>query len=190
MGKSTLCNCISGIIPLIKGGMMRGDVLINGKSTKEQLIAQISTSLGMVFQDPDTQLFSPTVEDEIAFGPEKFMFSKKMKLNTELHWHYKKVGIENLRFQNPKHLSGGQKQLVALAATLSLGPEIIIFDEAMSQLDTKGTKMVKELIEKLKEEGKTIIMVEHDLDNLHLANRVKLLHDGKLVDFNGELEIT
>ncbi|OWZ83836.1 energy-coupling factor ABC transporter ATP-binding protein [Natranaerobius trueperi] len=185
-GKSTLCYCISGIIPLIKKGIIDGEVLIKGKSTKKVDISQVSTNLGIVFQNPDTQLFSPTVEDEIAFGPENMCFSRE-EIDKRVTSSLKKIGMEDFRFKNPKSLSGGQKQLIALASVLSLDPEILIFDEAMSQLDQNGKKMINELIATLRQEGKTIIMVEHDLDNLHMADRVKLLRTGELMDFNGEL---
>jgi len=183
-GKSTLCYCISGIIPLIKGGEMRGEVILNGTPTTELGLPKISRTLGIIFQNPDTQLFLPTVEDEIAFGPENFGLSPE-EIEKRITDSLNKVGLEKYRHKNPKELSGGEKQLVALASVLSLQPEILIFDEAMSQLDPEGREMVKDLILKLKKEGKTIITVEHDLDNLHVADRVKLLKKGKLTDFCG-----
>ncbi|ACB83932.1 energy-coupling factor ABC transporter ATP-binding protein [Natranaerobius thermophilus] len=185
-GKSTLCYCISGIIPLIKQGVMEGEVLINGRSTQELSLSQIATNLGIVFQNPETQLFSPTVEDEIAFGPENLCFARDA-IEKRVDESLKKVGMEQQRYKNPHHLSGGQKQLIALASVLSLNPKILIFDEAMSKLDPDGKKMIKDLIIDLKNEGRTIIMVEHDMANLNIADRVKLLDGGKLTDFTGSL---
>ena len=185
-GKSTLCYCLSGIIPHMRKGRLEGKVMIKGRSTSEMTIPEISTKLGILFQNPDTQLFSPTVEDEIAFGPEN-MGMTRSAIAKRIDDVLEKVGITKLRFKNPKELSGGEKQLVALTSVLSLDPEILIFDEAMSQLDSDGKKMMKKMISELKNQGKTLITIEHDFDNLRVADRVKLLKNGKLKDFNGEL---
>lgn len=182
-GKSTLCYCMSGIIPLIKKGTLEGEVLIKDVPASKMTIPQISKSLGIVFQNPDNQLFSPTVEDEIAFGPENFALPRE-EIAERIKRVLEMTGIEKHRYKNPRQLSGGEKQLVALSAVLSLDPDILIFDEAMSQLDTEGKARIKELILRLRKEGKTIVMVEHDPDNLHVADRIKLLHDGQLTDFN------
>jgi energy-coupling factor transport system ATP-binding protein len=186
IGKSTLCYCISGIIPHVYKGIMTGVVLIQGKSTLEVTLPEIATSLGIVFQNPDNQLFSPTVEDEIAFGPENLCVPREeigRRIDEALH----RVGMERLRLSNPARLSGGQKQLIALASVLSLNPEILIFDEAMSQIDAAGKSIVKETIKKLKAETKTIIMIEHDFNNLDIADRVLMLKNGRLYPFQGRL---
>ncbi len=95
--------------------------------------------------------------------------------------------MEKYRLSSPNNLSGGQKQLIALASVLSLNPEILIFDESMSQIDADGRIIVKEMMKKLKGEGKTIIMIEHEFENLDIADRVMLLKDGDLVPFQGTL---
>lgn len=186
IGKSTLCYCISGIIPHVYNGIMEGEVLINGMSTKELTLPKISTQLGIVFQNPETQLFSPTVEDEIAFGPENLCVGRD-EIGRRIEEMLNKVGMERFRMFSPSRLSGGQKQLIALASVLSLAPEILIFDEAMSQIDADGRAMVKDMMKKLKEEDKTIIMIEHDFDNLDVADRVLLLKNGCLYPFQGNL---
>ena len=186
IGKSTLCYCISGIIPNIKKGLMSGEVLVNGVSTKKMNISEISQSLGIVFQNPDTQLFSPTVEDEIAFGPENFGVLRD-DIETRISESLEIVGMSKHRLKNPKKLSGGEKQLIALASVLSLKPEILIFDEVMSQLDNDSKNRIKNLILKLKKEGKTIVMVEHDFDNLDVSDRILCLNDGVLNKFNSEI---
>ena len=185
-GKSTLCYCLSGIVPHIYSGNMRGEVLIKGTPTTSMKIPQIATRLGIVFQEPDTQLFSPTVEDEVAFGPENLCLSRE-EIGERLKTALKLVGMEDFRLGSPNQLSGGQKQLIALASVLSLDPEILIFDEAMSQIDAQGKTAIKEAISGLKDRGKTIVMIEHDLDNLDVADRVLLLREGVLQPFEGRL---
>jgi energy-coupling factor transport system ATP-binding protein len=183
-GKSTLCYCICGIIPHVFGGDMQGEVLIFGNSTKNMKLPVISTNVGIVFQDPDTQLFSPTVEDEIAFGPENLCVDRN-EIGLRISKNLELVAMEKHRYANPDNLSGGEKQLIALASTLSLNPQIIIFDEVMSQIDDAGKLRIKKVIKNLKIAGKTIIMIEHDLENLNMADRVMLLKDGMLTDFTG-----
>ncbi|MCR3922183.1 MAG: energy-coupling factor ABC transporter ATP-binding protein [Firmicutes bacterium] len=186
IGKSTLCYCLSGIIPHVYGGVMAGDVLLNGTNTKKMTLPQIATTLGIVFQNPDNQLFSPSVEDEIAFGPENLCVPQG-EIKTRINEVLATVGMESFRHAGPHHLSGGQKQLIALASVLSLKPDIIIYDEAMSQIDAAGKVMIKEMLLKLKSEGKTAVMVEHDFDNLDIADRVMMLKNGTLVPYEGAL---
>lgn len=185
-GKSTLCYCLSGIVPHIYSGDMRGEVLINGTPTLSMKIPEIATRLGIVFQEPDTQLFSPTVEDEVAFGPENLCLSRE-EIGERLELALKQVGMEDFRLSSPNRLSGGQKQLIALASVLGLDPEILIFDEAMSQIDMQGKAAIKEAIKGLKGRGKTVVMIEHDFENLDVVDRVLLLRDGVLQPFEGKL---
>ncbi len=185
-GKSTLCYCISGIIPHVYDGEMSGSVFLYGENTQRITLPKIATTLGVVFQNPDNQLFSPTVEDEVAFGPENLCLTSEM-IGKRVDEALQLTGISHLRYDSPHRLSGGQKQLVALASVLSLSPRIIIFDEAMSQLDDFGRDAVKGLIYKLKHDGKTILMVEHDFSNLDVADRTLMLQDGSLTDFSGSL---
>jgi energy-coupling factor transport system ATP-binding protein len=185
-GKSTLCYCICGIIPHIFEGDLEGEILIFGDSTRKMQLPNISVVAGIVFQDPDTQLFSPTVEDEIAFGPENLLIERE-EIGKRITENLSLTGMEKNRFANPENLSGGEKQLIALASTLSLNPRIIIFDESLSQIDDSGKLKIKKAIMDLKTAGKTIIMVEHDFTNLDIADRVVLLKDGTLRDFTGSL---
>lgn len=186
IGKSTLCYCISGIIPHVYRGKMSGKVFLNGKDSQSLTLPQIATMLGIVFQNPDNQLFSPTVEDEVAFGPENLCLARE-EIIRRVDDSLRKVGMVKYRLSAPHRLSGGQKQLIALASVLSLEPEILIFDEAMSQIDIAGKMMVKEMIRKLKDEGKTVVMIEHDFANLDIADRVMLLNNGRLTPFSGKL---
>ncbi len=183
-GKSTLCYCISGIIPHIYQGELSGEVLLKGSSTRSLNLPRIATQLGIVFQNPETQLFFPIVEDEIAFGPENLCLARE-EIGQRLAQVLELTGMERQRYSNPQLLSGGQKQLIALSSVLSLQPDILVFDEVMAQLDPAGKELIKNMILNLKEQGKTVIMIDHDCDNLVIADKVKILKQGRLLDFDG-----
>ncbi|MEN6325457.1 MAG: ABC transporter ATP-binding protein [Syntrophomonas sp.] len=182
-GKSTLCRCISGVIRHNRDGVMAGEVVVNGKNIRDMSGTNLALEVGMVFQDPDTQLFSPTVEDEIAFAPENLCLPPD-RIRERVDNVLDLLGIAALRYANPYHLSGGEKHLVALASVLALNPPLLILDEVMSQLDTTGKKKVAAAVEKLRVTGKTIIAVEHNLDAVAFADRLMVLEDGKLIRFD------
>ncbi|MDI9476767.1 MAG: energy-coupling factor ABC transporter ATP-binding protein [Natronincolaceae bacterium] len=181
-GKSTLLYNICGIIPHIYKGEARGQVKIWGKNILDMKLPEIATKVGIVFQDPDTQLFSPTVENEIAFGPENLCVARE-EIGLRIERVLKIVNMEKYRLENPNSLSGGQKQLIAIASVLAMETEILLFDEILSQIDHEGKIKIREVIKELKGEGKTIVLIEHDLDNLQIADRVLQLKDGKLEEF-------
>lgn len=184
-GKSTLCYCMCGIIPHVYDGTLSGEVLVFGRNTMAARLPMISTRVGMVFQDPDTQLFSPTVEDEIAFGPENLCLDRR-EIGIRIDESLEMTGMEGYRYHHPEKLSGGQKQLVAMASVMALQPEVIILDESLSQIDGSGRARIKEVILGLREKGQTIIMVEHDMDNLDIADRVFFMRQGKLAPVDKE----
>ncbi|MBT9159087.1 MAG: energy-coupling factor ABC transporter ATP-binding protein [Dehalococcoidia bacterium] len=185
-GKSTLCYCMNGLIPHVYKGELQGDVFIFENMVKNMKIADIATRVGTVFQDPDTQLFSPTVEDEVAFGPENLCLDRE-EIGHRITDALEQVGMTKHRLASPNHLSGGQKQLIAIASVLSLKPDVLIFDEIMSQIDQIGKKRIKEVVKNLKKSGKTIVMIEHNLNNLDAADRIMAIQEGKLANFTGEL---
>jgi energy-coupling factor transport system ATP-binding protein len=186
-GKSTLCHIIAGIIPKIIKGAVQGEVLILGDSVFSMRTAQIATRLGIVFQEPDNQLFSPIIEAEVAFGPENLCINRE-EIGRRIEKNLELVGMSQYRMASPNTLSGGQKQLIALASVLSMEPDILLFDEALSQIDQEGKELIKNTILRLKEEGKTILMVEHDFDNIDIADRIMVLKQGRLSLYEGELE--
>lgn len=170
-GKSTLCNCICGLIPNVYSGEFSGDVFLYGKNIKNLDMAQIVTKVGIIFQNPSTQLFSPTIEDELAFGPENLCVERE-EIGNRMDNILKIINMEKYRYDNPNNLSGGQQQLIAIASVLMLDPQILICDEIMSWVDEDGKEIIKNLLFKLKEEGKTIIIVDHDLENVKIADRI------------------
>lgn len=165
-GKTSFALCLARVIPKLVDGIFSGEVVTDGR-------------VGMVFQDADTQVFLPTVEDELAFAPENLCLSKaetKIRVDEVIE----ELGIGHLRNKNPARLSGGQKQLVALGGVLTLNPDILIMDETLSQLDKEAKSRVKSLLKKLKSMGKAIILIEHDEDNYSIADEIWNLSGGKL----------
>lgn len=170
-GKSTLCNCLCGLIPNIYPGEYSGEVLIYGENIKNMTLAQTASKVGMIFQNPATQLFSPTIEDELAFGPENLCVDPD-EIGRRMDFVLKAINMEDYRFENPNNLSGGQQQLIAIASVLMLNPQIIICDEIMSWIDDNGKDIIKKMLLQLRDQGKTIIIVDHNLDNILNADRI------------------
>jgi len=181
-GKSTLCFCLCGAIRHNRDGVLAGEVLLNGKNVRELRAAGLALEVGMVFQDPDTQLFSPTVEDEIAFAPENLCLPPG-RIRERVEHVLDLLGIAALREANPYRLSGGEKHLVALAAVLALDPPVLLLDEVMSSLDSAGRKKVAAVLERLRGAGKTIIAVEHDLEAVDFADRLMVMEKGALLRY-------
>ena len=170
-GKSTLCNIICGLIPRIYKGNLTGEVLIYGENIENLSIAETVQKIGIIFQNPSTQLFSPTIEDELAFGPENLCVDKE-EIGLRINKILKTINMEKCIYDNPNNMSGGEQQLIAIASVLMLNPSILICDEIMSWIDDEGKEIIKSVLLRLKEEGKTIIMVDHDLENIKIADRV------------------
>ncbi len=177
-GKTTFCNCLCGLIPNVYSGEFSGEVELFGENINNMNIAKIVTKAGMIFQNPSTQLFSPTIEDELAFGPENLCVDRK-EIARRMDNVLKTIDMEDYRFENPNNLSGGQQQLIAMASVLMLDPKILICDEIMSWVDQNGKNIIRNLLLKLKEEKRTIIIVDHDLENVKISDRVVQVRDGK-----------
>lgn len=170
-GKSTVCNCICGLIPRVYEGEYEGEVRLFDKKIDLMDIKEITTSVGIIFQNPATQLFSPTIEDELSFGPENLCVDRD-EIGRRIDDVLKIINMQRYRFQNPNKLSGGQQQLIAMASVLVMQPKVLICDEIMSWIDEDGKKIIRDLLFKLKEEGKTIIMIDHDKENIQIADRI------------------
>jgi energy-coupling factor transport system ATP-binding protein len=179
-GKTTLCQCLCGLAPQVLGGKIQGQILINGHSTTDRRIAQLACEIGLVFQDPDVQLVSTTVEDEIAFAAENICLPT-IEIRHRVEQIMQQIGLSHLRLSNPANLSGGQKQLLALGAVLSLHPSILVLDEPMAQLDKKGKLLVRDILLTLRQQGKTLIIVDHDVENVDFADRFLLMEEGAII---------
>lgn len=176
-GKSTLAKLINGL--LLPG---QGDVLVDGMNTKsEEEIWDIRRTAGMVFQNPDNQLVATIVEDEVAFGPEN-MGVEPSEIRRRVDRALEDVGMADYKKNAPHLLSGGQKQRVAIAGILAMSPKYIILDEPTAMLDPSGRREVMDTLIKLnKEEGKTIILITHYMEEAAISDRVVVMEDGKMV---------
>ncbi len=184
-GKTTLCLTFNGSIPRIIKGIMHGNVFINDFNIRDHSIKEISSLLGMVFQDPNYQLFCIDVESELAFGPENLGLSRD-EIKRRIEQSAKVVGITNLMNRFPGDLSAGEKQRVAIASVLSMSPKILVLDEPTSNLDPIGSFKIFRIVRALKKRKATIIMISHRLGFLaEFADRIVVIRDGKLT-FDGK----
>jgi energy-coupling factor transport system ATP-binding protein len=180
-GKSTLCWVISGVIPQIILGKLTGTATVKGLSTRNTPVAEISQIIGLVQQDAEAQLLMTDIEKEIAFPLENLRIPPE-EIERRLSYVLDLVNLAPERLRHPFYLSGGQKQRVAVAAALAMEPEILILDEATSELDPIGAEEVHNLARSLKDQGKTIIMVEHNIDELaKVADRIVVMDQGSLL---------
>ena len=182
-GKTTLCNVIRGFIPHFYKGNLQGDVRIDGKSIKEATVGELALKVGFVFQNPFTQIsgVAETVFEEIAFGLENLGVAAS-DIRARVEEVLTLTKIASLRDRHPLELSGGQLQRVALASIIVMEPEILVIDEPTSQLDPAGTEEVFEVIKRMKEKEKTIILVEHKMELIaEYSDQIVLLDEGKVV---------
>ena len=181
-GKTTLCRCFNGLIPHFYSGDLRGEVYVAGLSVKDTPIHKLALKVGFVFQNPDSQLFSLTVERDVAFGLENLGVDRdEMRLRVD--WALKTVGMEKYRYAAPYELSGGQRQRVAIAAVLAMRPEIIVLDEPTAYLDPKTALKIFQLLDGLnKRMGLTVVLVEHRLDLVsRYASRLVVMNKGRII---------
>ena len=179
-GKSTLLKIINGIIPEFYQGKITGSVEVAGMNPFETEIYKISEKVGSVFQNPKTQFYTTNTTDEIAFALENYGVERE-KIQKRLQEVQEKMHISSLMDRNIFALSGGEKQKIAIAAVYALNPEIFVFDEPSSSLDMDAMIELSKLMERLKEEGKTIIIAEHRLWYLKkIVDRAIYLENGKI----------
>lgn len=182
-GKTTLCNVLRRFVPDFYKGELKGKITLESKELKDYSAKEIVQKVGFVFQNPFTQIsgVKETVFEEIAFGLENLALDAEY-IRKRVEETLKLLRIEELRDKNPYELSGGQGQKVALASIIAMDPEIMVIDEPTSQLDPKGTEEIFEIIDILKKEGKTIILVEHKLELIaEYAEKVMVLDEGKMI---------
>jgi len=161
-GKSTLCRLLNGLIPRFSGGEIEGSVFVDGVDVSKQTVADMSSNIGLLFQEPENQIVMSNVANEIAFGLENLGMERD-SMRQRIGWAASKLGIAGLLDDDTSRLSGGQKQRVALASILALKPRILALDEPTSQLDSTGRRELFDLLAGLKKDGLTILLVEHNL---------------------------
>jgi energy-coupling factor transporter ATP-binding protein EcfA2 len=178
-GKTTLAYCLNGLIPNSIRGKFSGQVMVDDLDTAKNTVSDIAKKVGLVFQDPDWQIFSVSVRDEIEFGIRNFGLNKVEK---RVKNSLKIVGLDGYENREPQKLSQGQKQKLSIASVLAMDTKVIVLDEPTSQLDYKNAKMIHDILEKLNNEGKTIFLIEHDTDFLaEYCDSILLMNDGKIV---------
>jgi energy-coupling factor transporter ATPase len=181
-GKTTLCRCFNGLIPHFYQGELKGEITVAGLRVQEHPTYELATHVGMVFQNPENQLFALSVEKDVAFGLENLGVPRE-EIRKRVDWALKLTGIYELRERTPTELSGGQQQRVAIASVLAMQPEVIVLDEPTSFLDPLGAKRIFEVIYELNRKlGITIVLVEHRLDlTAKYANHIIIMDSGKVV---------
>ena len=176
-GKSTLAKTFNAI--LLPSG---GKVYVNGIDTSdEKRLFDIRRSAGMVFQNPDNQMVAAIVEDDVAFAPENLGVEPK-EIRSRVDECLEIVGMTKYAKSSPAKLSGGQKQRVAIASVLAMNPEILILDEPTAMLDPSGRKEVMRTVKRLnKEQGITVVLITHYMDEAAEADRVVVIDNGEIV---------
>ena len=181
-GKTTLCRCFNGLIPHFYNGNLEGKIEVAGLNVADHKIHELARHVGLVFQNPENQLFALSVEKDVAFGLENFAMPRD-EMKKRVDWALKMAGITELGERPPHELSGGQQQRVAIASVLAMQPDIMILDEPTSFLDPVGAQKIFEVINELnKKLDITIILVEHRLDlAAKYANNVIVMDKGRAV---------
>jgi energy-coupling factor transport system ATP-binding protein len=182
-GKSTLCLALAGLIPHLFHGEMNGNVTVLGMNTLKYGPSELAGKVGLVLQNPANQLSGMryTVYEEVAFGLENLgvpSIQMPERIKKALSW----VGLSELGDRSPYALSGGQQQRLALASVLALEPQVLILDEPTAMLDPKGSQEIFEIIHKLTQMGKTVIIAEHRLEWVAChADRMLVLKEGEAI---------
>ena len=183
-GKSTLAKNMNALFAPTSGVMF-----IDGMDTRqEELIWDIRKTAGMVFQNPDNQIVSAVVEDDVAFGPENIGVPSE-EIRERVDEAMKATGIYEQRFKSPTQLSGGQKQRVAIAGVLALKPRCIVFDEPTAMLDPQGRSEVMDIIRKLRAEHITVVLITHFMEEAADADRIIIMKDGRMISDGTPAEI-
>jgi len=175
-GKTTLVKQFNGLLKPTKG-----DALVDGVNTRDISIAQLARKVGFVFQNPDHQLFSETVEEEVAFALRNFSF-KEATIQRRTTWALNLLGLTEYRKTSPFMLSGGERKRVALASVLAWNPKVVILDEPTIGQDHQQKETLRQFIVQLNAQGKTVVIVTHDVEFVAECNpRVVLMAQGQIV---------
>ncbi|MEW6244106.1 MAG: ATP-binding cassette domain-containing protein [Bacillota bacterium] len=180
-GKTTLCRCLTGVVPHIYSGKLSGEVTVNGLDVKVASIAELAQSVGFVQQDAESQLLMTDIEKEVVFPLENLGIPRG-EMRRRLEYVLELVRLTPYRKRHPFYLSGGQKQRVVLASALAMNPDVLILDEATSELDPVGAEEVLSVVAEINRQGKTVILIEHNMEELaQYADRIIVLDRGRLV---------
>lgn len=175
-GKSTLAKSLNGLI-----APTSGRVTVDGFNTaRDDLIWEVRRRVGMVFQNPDNQIVSSIVEDDVAFGPEN-LGVEPAEIRRRVDDALKRVGMYDKKDKGAHMLSGGQKQRVAIAGAVAMRPACIVFDEPTAMLDPKGRESVMDIIKELNADGITCILITHFMSEAAQADEIVVMKDGRIL---------
>lgn len=186
-GKSTIGYLLNGLIPHFFGGTLQGSVSVLGQDTRDLTVADLLSTVGLVFQNADAQLFNSTVENEIAFGLESLGKSSQ-EIETEIKRTAEALGIVHLLHRSPAALSGGEKRLVTIASVLSLSPPMIVLDEPFAHLDWDSAERIRTVLRDLHLQGKTLLVIEQHMNPLMGDVTRCLVLDKGVLRFDGTAE--
>jgi energy-coupling factor transporter ATP-binding protein EcfA2 len=187
-GKTTLARCINGLIPRSYRGKREGKVLLHGKDVAEMQIADMAQIVGTLLQDPERQIVASNVYNEIAFGPENLGLPRA-EIVTRVEQAMERLKIEHLRDRETFNLSGGEKQKVALAGLLAMNPSILLLDEPLASLDPASAYEALDVFRSLADEGKTVVLIEHRVEDAIAARPDRLLYmEAGQVKYLGPIE--
>ena len=183
-GKTTLAYLLNGLVPHFFEGTLEGSVIVEGRDTKGCTVSDMITSVGLVFQNAEAQLFNSTVEDEIAFGLESLGLTRR-EIEEAIEGTAAALHIQHLLGRSPSTLSGGEKRVVAIASVLSLHPPVLVLDEPLAHLDWESARKVREVLLDLHKSGTTVVVIEQRVGKvLGDATRCVVMDRGKIV-FDG-----
>jgi energy-coupling factor transporter ATPase len=185
-GKTTLCRTFNGLVPHFYQGELKGEISVAGIDTLQHHTYEMAKHVGLVFQNPENQLFALSIEKDVAFGLENNGVPRE-EMRQKVDWALNQTGIYDIRERSPHEISGGQQQRVAIASVLAMQPEIIVLDEPTSFLDPLSAEKIFEVIYRLnKEQGITVVLVEHRLDLTAKYTDHLIVMDKGRVRFEGD----
>lgn len=185
-GKTTICRCFNGLIPHFYQGELKGEITVVGLDVTKHPTSEMAKHVGLVFQNPENQLFALSIEKDVAFGLENMGFSRE-EMQKRVDWALNLTGLNDLRERAPNEVSGGQQQRAAIAGILAMQPEIIVLDEPTSFLDPLSAKRIFKVIYDLNKKLEiTIVLVEHRLDlTAKYADHI-IVMDGGRISMDGD----
>jgi energy-coupling factor transport system ATP-binding protein len=187
-GKSTLAKVLNRIIPELEGGDLEGLVMLGGRSIAQSHVRDLAGEIGMVFQDFESQLFSTTAAHEVAFAMERVGMPRE-EILARLTPALDAVGLRGFEERDPTTLSGGQKQRLAIASVLALRPRVVVLDEPTTDLDPEGRAEVFALIRRMRGGGTSLIVIEHEAEELRQCDRIVILSEGAIIAEGAPAEV-
>jgi energy-coupling factor transport system ATP-binding protein len=187
-GKSTLAKCLNRIVPEFEDGEFHGTIRIAGEQLEHLRVCDVAPKVGMVFQDFESQLFSTNVAHEVAFAMEQVGMDRA-EMDRRIMPALEAVGLRGFEHRDPMSLSGGEKQRLAIASVLALRPSVIVLDEPTTDLDPEGRAEVFDLIARLRAQGLSLIVIEHESEELRAADRILVLREGEIAADGAPTEV-